>query len=329
MTVFGSRIRRALRGAAVSAVAALGLAACEGETAPPFEVEGEGTISGLLFFDSDRDGIYEPAAGDSALAGIPLVVRERDTDLIIAGSETTTDAEGRFRIEGLPAGTHSLFIDLPESVGFVCGNPLAVSVRINEVTSVRPAGQESCLVTIAEAREMDIDEPVTVRGVVTVGTGNISTSYFWIQDETAGIKIFMPFAAQAGQLVEVSGLIEVFGGELEISRGTVTVLEEGVPLPDPIVITGQQHVSSEFQGSLVTILGLTVTAVPSDQGGSYNVNVQAPDGAQFIIRVDSDAGITPGTFVVGNTYDVTGVVGPFGGAEQLYVRSNADIVPAT
>ena len=40
------------------------------------------------------------------------------------------------------------------------------------------------------------------------------------------------------------------------------------------------------------------------------------DGSAFIIRVDSDAGITPGTFVVGNTYDVVGVVSPFGGAEH-------------
>jgi hypothetical protein len=62
-------------------------------------------------------------------------------------------------------------------------------------------------------------------------------------------------------------------------------------------------------------------------GSSYNVEVTDPEtGAEFIIRVDSDAGITAGTFVVGGSYTVTGVSSPFGGAEQLYVRSNADIV---
>ena len=84
----------------------------------------------------------------------------------------------------------------------------------------------------------------------------------------------------------------------------------------------------QHPGWRVQVLGLEVTAVPpvGDQSASYNVNVRAPDEAQFIIRVDSDADITPGSFVLGNTYDVTGVVSPFGGAEQLYVRSDADIV---
>ena len=322
-----NRITRRGRATAFIAVAALlALTACDdGDPAEPFVVEGAGNLRGTLFYDVDRDGEFDPFAGDFALAGTNVLVYERGTDQTI--TQATTDAQGRFEFDELPVGTHDLFFAVTDDEGIVCQNPLEVSIRISETTNVSAASQESCLVTIAEAREQPADEPVTVRGVVTVATGNISGSYFWIQDETGGIKIFgMPFAAQEGQLVEVQGLIEIFGGEIEISRGSVTLLADNQPLPDPIEITGAELVSHEFQGSLVVVRDLQVVSVGS--GASYNVTVRAPDGSQFIVRVDEDADISR-TFAVGDVLDVTGVVGPFGGSEQLYIRSDADVVAAT
>lgn len=323
-----NRIARRGRGPAFLAVAALvALTACDdGDPAEPFVVEGEGDLRGTLYYDVDRDGVFDPFAGDFALTGVNVVVRERDTDLVM--SQIATDAQGRFAFDALPVGTHDLFFALADDAGVVCQNPLEVSIRINETTNVAASAQESCLISIAEARELPADEPVTVRGVVTVGTGNISGSYFWIQDETGGIKIFgMPFAAEPGQFVEVQGLIEIFQSEIEISRGSVTLLAEDVPLPDPIEITGAELVSHEFQGSLVVVRDLEVVAVQTGLA-SYNVTVRAPDGSQFIVRVDEDASITR-TFTVGEVIDVTGVVGPFGGSEQLFIRSDADVVPAS
>ena len=324
--------RRALRGAAAVALGTLALAACEDETPPPFEVEGTGTVSGLLFYDEGRDGQFEPVEGDSALAGVPLTLRVRGTGEVIPGTETTTDAQGRFTITGVPVGTHDIVFDeeFLEGIAVVCQSPRPVSVRISEVTSLVISSQESCLIPIAQAREEDLGTPVTVRGVVTVGSGDLSSSYFFVQDETAGIKVFTPANAVVGQFVEVSGEMAVFSGELEIVNATITTLGTA-PLPDPIVLTGAQFASHEFQGSLALLEDLEATSVPpiGDQSASYNVEVLAPDGTAFIIRVDSDANITPGTFVVGNVYDVIGVVSPFGGAEQLYVRSDADIAAAS
>ena len=326
------RARRALRGAALVALGTLTLAACDEDIAPPFEIEGEGSISGLLFFDAGRDGDYEPLEGDSALANVPLSLRIRGTDQVIPGTETTTDAAGNFTITNVPVGTHDLVIDSDflEDVAVICQNPRPVSVRISEVTSVAVTGQESCLIPIAEAREQSIGTLVTVRGVVTVGSGDLSASYFFIQDETAGIKVFTPAGTDIGQLVEVTGTIDVFSGEIEVANAQITTLGTA-PVPTPTELTGEEFASHEFQGTLAVLRGLEVTGVP-DIGGqaagvSYNVNVEAPDGTAFIIRVDSDAAITPGTFVLGSIYDVIGVVSPFGGAEQLYVRSNADIDP--
>lgn len=310
---------------ATALAVALVLPACDsGDPAAPFEVDGTGDVNGTLYYDLDRDGTFDPFAGDRALSDIDVALRVRGTDQVLGS--TTTGANGQFSFDGVEVGTHDLFVALPDSLGTVCQNPLPVSVYVNETTNVKVSGQESCLVSIAEAREQPVDAPVTVRGVVTVAPGNISPSYFWIMDETGGAKIFMSASVQQGDFVEVSGLVEVFSGEYEISRGTVTVLGTA-PVPDPVLISGAELVSHEYQGSLVEVDGLTVTSVPTDQSGSYNVTVSAPDGSVFVIRVDSDAGIAAGSFVEGSTYDVTGVVGPFGGAEQLYVRSNADIQP--
>lgn len=313
------------------ALGALLPTACDHTTEPPFQVEGTGDITGSLYYDVDRDGVFDPFAGDEALADIDVALRVRGTEQVLAGATATTDERGRFTISDVPVGTHDLYVALPDAIGAVCQNPLPVSVYRNENTNVRVAGQESCLITVEAARELRDGEPVTVRGTVTVAKGTVSTAYFWISDETAGIKIYAPAAANVapGDVIEASGLIEVRFGEHQVnaSTGSVTVLGSE-PAPDPIVITGADLLSSDYQGSLVRVEDVEVTAVQShDPGASYNVTVTAPDGSSFILRIDSDANITI-DFAVGATYDVTGVVSPFGGAEQLYPRSNADIVPA-
>jgi DNA/RNA endonuclease YhcR with UshA esterase domain len=329
-TAIRRRVGRAPAGALL-ALAALALGGCDPEMVAPFEVQGQGDLAGTLYFDADRDGVYDPFAGDMALSGVDVALRVRGTEQVISGAEDTTDGNGRFVLENVPVGTHDLYVAVPESLASVCQNPLPVSIFIGETTNVRVAGQESCLIDIADARELPGGEPVTVRGTVTVAKGTISSAYFWIHDGTAGIKIYAPAApaVQRGDVIEATGLTEIAFGEFEVnaSTGTVTVLGTG-PVPDPVVITGAELVSHDYQGSLVTVEGLTVTTVADHSAGSsYNVTVSAPDGSSFVLRIDSDAGITT-EFGVGSVYDVTGVVSPFGGAEQLYPRSDADIVPA-
>lgn len=325
MRSHADRVRRALRGAAFAALSVLAVAACDDDIADPLEVEGQGDISGLLYFDSNRNGLFEPAAGDSALSGVDVWLQVRGTSDVIPGSETQTDAQGLFTIENAPIGTHDIVFRSEELGGAViCNAPRAVSVRISEVTPITVSGQESCLIDIAVAREQEVGTPVTVRGVVTVGSGDLSGSYFFVQDETAGVKVFTPASTNVGDFVEVRGTMDLFSGEVEIANASITTLGTA-EVPEPIVLTGEQHLSGEFQGSLVTLMGLEVTAVALNVSGGDNVTVSAPDGSVIIIRADHD-GVEPGSFTVGSVYDVTGVVSPFGGAEQLYPRSNADIV---
>src|SRR5688500_18374201 len=208
-----NRTLRRGRSPAFLAVAALvALSACDdGDPAEPFVIEGAGDLRGTLYYDVNRDGEFDPFAGDFALTGVNVFVRERDTDLVM--TQVATDAQGRFSFDALPVGTHDVFFALEDDAGVVCQNPLEVSIRINETTNVSASAQESCLIAISEARELPDGEVVTVRGVVTVGTGDISGSYFFLQslDEAAGIKVFGG-QASVGQYIEVTGTMLTFSG---------------------------------------------------------------------------------------------------------------------
>lgn len=334
------RVRRALRGAAVVALSTLGLAACDDETPPPFEVEGAGSISGLLFYDADRDGFYEPVEGDSALAGVPLSLRVRGTSEVIPGTETTTDAQGRFTITGVAVGTHDLVIDAGflEGVAVICQNPRPVSVRISEVTSISVTGQVSCLIPIEEAEAQPLGTFITVRGIVTVSPDQLRSgpTVSYIQDETGGIAVsnLASGSMLVGDLVQISGTLGAFGNELQINGPTIDERTEGVGELEPELITvadlAAQGPDAEhpLQGTLIRVEGV-VLSNSFGSGGLHGQNApirQGDDAAQ--LRIEANV-IPPATlntvFTVGNCYNLTGVAGQFAGAPQIKPRTTADI----
>src|SRR4051812_39603676 len=130
-----------------------GAAACSSDTAPQFDLNKTGSLSGLLFFDANNDGRFDPSAGDTALKNIKLSVVERGTTSTIAGTAVTTDANGRFTLASVPIGSHSLAIDtagVGTTVVF-CQNPIPFDVYVSESQFVTVNGKTGCLITIVEA----------------------------------------------------------------------------------------------------------------------------------------------------------------------------------
>ena len=141
-------------GAMTLVAGALFAAGCDSDAAPAFEVEGTGSLEGLVFFDRDRNGIFDPSAGDSLLPNVRVRVQKRGSTEVLAGGEATAGANGRFLIASLPPGTHDLVVDTSSARGVkFCQNPIPVDVYLNERQFSALSGRIACIVSIADAQK--------------------------------------------------------------------------------------------------------------------------------------------------------------------------------
>lgn len=314
------------------------LAGCSDDAAQPFEVEGEGSLEGRLFFDANRNGAFDPLAGDEALAGVSVAVRERGTTQTFASG--VTDAEGRFRFAGLPPGTHDIFIDpatVPEGA-VICTNPLNATVYVGESQFATVGARGGCVVAIKTAEAMAPGTPVTVTGLVTSFPGQIRGGYTYLEDETGGVRLFGSApegqGIEIGDRIEISGTLGIFNNDLQISNVTVNEIQKaaGTPIPTRVstgdVAAAGADAKNELQGKLVTIAGAEVIADFGESGlHAQNARIDSGNGA---IELRIESGVASRTelgaiFDRGKCYDIMGVVGNFRGTAQVFPRSLSDI----
>lgn len=322
-------------------LAAALLAGCEPDLAAPFTVDAPGNVEALAFFDADENGAFDPAAGDRALSGIRVQFRVRGTTQVLAGGSVTSDAQGRIRATGLPAGTHDLWVDpasLPAGV-VLCANPLGVTVDPGVTRFVQLQTRGGCLVAIAAAKTAPVGSVVVVRGIVTSFPGQIRGSYTYIQDGTAGIRIFDASlegrGIQIGDRIEISGTISLFNDDFQISGVTLRDHDPNFGAIAPQATTtgaiaaAGPTPAAPLQGRLVRVSRAQMTGA----FGSGGVNIRNGffDDGSGATQVRIEAGVlgteaqVVAAFTLGKCYDITGVVGNFRGAGQLFPRSMADV----
>ncbi|HSJ08586.1 MAG TPA: hypothetical protein VK928_01705 [Longimicrobiales bacterium] len=329
-------LKHAVRAAALLLVVA-GATACADDPAPLFEIPGTGAIEGQLFLDANRDGRYDPSDGDRLLSNVGVRLLERGTSQTIAGSQTSTDAAGRFRLATVPVGSHDLAIDttgVGAGVAF-CQNPVPVTVFLNESLFQQVAARGGCVISIAEAELLPVGAPVTVQGTITSALGMINATIAFIQDATGGIALFRFIGApplQVGDVVELSGTIDVFNQELEIVDVRVASVTPG-EAPVPKTLTTKQvadagpNAQAPDQGRLVRVVAAELMTV-FGAGGGRNATIDDGSGSTAV-RIEtglssSTSDINP-RFTVGNCYTMTGILRNFNGTAQLTPRTYADI----
>ena len=326
-------------------VVALGLlVGCAGDVAPPTSIEGTGSVEGLVFHDANTDGLFDPAAGDEALSDVQVVLRVRGSDQTLAGEATAvTGPDGRFRISGVRAGTHDLFINpetAPEELTF-CQNPSPVSVYLDETQFEAVEAQLSCLVTIAEAEALDpaAGEFVTVSGIVTSFPGQIASGYTYIEDETGGIRVFdgglEGEGIEIGDRIEISGTFAAFNDDLQLTGVTLNQQEEDAAPVVPMEVTTAEIAAAgptpadPLQGRLVHVSGAAITGAFGTLAAPENAQINDGSGPTEIRIEDgvvADAESLDELYPEGTCYDITGVVGNFRGTAQIFPRSTEDIV---
>lgn len=181
--------------------------------------------------------------------------------------------------------------------------------------------------TVADARAAELGSPVELTGVVTVPNGPSGTAIddqnAYMQDGTAGILIRFAVAdsmVAVGDSVTVIGSTSSFFDELQVNVDSLIRLGAGT-VPTPRSVTAADMEAGLYQGELAVLDSVEVTAV---SGGT--ITVQDGTGTTTVY-VDGDTEIdAAATFIVGNSYQVTGVLSRYFATFELKPRDNADIV---
>ncbi|TVQ10906.1 MAG: DUF4397 domain-containing protein, partial [Balneolaceae bacterium] len=188
-------------------------------------------------------------------------------------------------------------------------------------------------ITIAVARELAVGTPVFVEGIITTPDFGFNSAEFYVQDETAGIKVRWvgfgggntdtPFAE--GQQVRLAGEIGERFAELLIGPSGYEIVSTGNNLPEPVAITRDDWtVTTPLQGSRVTISGLSLvnpSAWPTEKitsGSGLTVQAEDTEGNLYDIRIDRDESFFDGSPLPPSVFNLSGVLGRFNENAQLF-----------
>lgn len=179
------------------------------------------------------------------------------------------------------------------------------------------------LKSIAEARTGV--GAVKVRGEVTA----VFEQNAWIQDESGGARLYGTVSnLSVGEEVEVSGTASLFNGDWEIKNFTAVKLSgNSIPAPQPRVLAVSQ-VGEDNEGLLIRIKDAWIK-------GDYTVSnggIVITDGQKDVIVYDLDRKMK--SFLQGlpkgenNKFDFIGPSSVYNESRQVYIRSQADVIPA-
>ena len=301
-----------------------------------------GVITGRVFRDENANGTFE-AGVDVPGPGIWVFLR---ADTGAAGAKldsVRTDSLGAYRFGRVAPGSYFLEFEQLGAINYgAAGRTRPVSVGGAATASLDVLYTGSIFVTVRQARATPRDETVGIIADVTVPPGRFiiggtsgTMSEMWVQDTSGGIAVaFVPTADSAtfrlGTRVEVVGTIDLFNQQEQIGRSaappTVRARTGGSAVAARPNTIPEAHALTD-EGELVVLSGVRVKTVPGGTGGAFNVTVVAPNNTDtLVVRVSgAETGLTRGSFIVGERYNITGVLTQFQATAQLKPRFPVDV----
>lgn len=290
-----------------------------------------GTISGRVFRLADDVGAENVRV---------VLTRAGTTDTVAA---TTTSATGAYQFGRLTGGQYRLEFERAGAIDYgTAGNTRDVIVTAGQTTTMNVNYTGSIFITVAEARAAAVGTRVAVIADVTVPAGRFTSSTdtrseIWVQDATGGIAVFFVATVDSalyrvGQRLEVVGERGVFSAQEQIVGSTATPLvvrqRTGGTVRAAKTVTAAVAKSLADEGQLVRVAGLTVVTIgAANTSGAFNVTVASATNDTLVVRIHGDdTGITPASFTVGTSYDVTGVLTQNNTTVQIKPRFASDIV---
>ena len=117
-----------------------------------FGYTGTGTIGDTIWLDQDLDGVQD--AGEAGLSGVDVTVTWHGPDGVLGGTDdivydTTTDANGNYLVEDLPAGAYTVTVDTDDIP--------ADYVNVSDPDTANPGDSTSTLLLGPGASDLDQD----------------------------------------------------------------------------------------------------------------------------------------------------------------------------
>lgn len=175
--------------------------------------------------------------------------------------------------------------------------------------------------SLAKARTMK-DQLVQVDAMVTTATGFWGGNAFYVQDDTAGMYVFISKAdVSPGDKVRLTGGVSEYGGELQLQPSTVEVLSSNNPLPAVQTVT-PAGIAEDTQGERIELKNVTISGLKSvNDYGTFEFTATAKNGEAVTIRNDNRNGLSFEQFTKqykeGDLIHVSGIASKFNEAYQV------------
>jgi len=275
--------------------------------------------------------------------GQPLLQQTKDSVWVGGFAISTTDSI-QIRISGLTAPDTTVKVTFRFETGAGSDSTALVTPLPSFVLYGNPRAIAVVKVNDAQGVPLNLQNPVTVRGIVTVAKEFGGPAY--IQDASGGLAVFdLPFenAVKIGDEVTITGTVTQFNGLTELAGVTLHRIHSSGNDLVPLVVTCSQVAhdglggNELYEGMLVQLNGVRVRDA---NGVVFSTWATDPSGTNYWIydtdsvqvRIDGSITNIPGTSAPASNFDLVGIVGqfvsaaPFAGGYQIMPRFSADIL---
>ncbi len=181
--------------------------------------------------------------------------------------------------------------------------------------------------TIQEFRNLQNFQSATVEGVVTVIPNTFGSNIFFIQDKTGGVNVyaskidFSKLGIKYGDLIQVTGYKKVHKMNTELvveNIKNIKILKENQKIVVKNIST--KDINKEAYEGLLVHVKAKVASIDAPK-------VFLDDGSgEGMMYIREGSGLSASMFKVGDTIEVTGVLGQYNFAHELWPRSKNDII---
>ncbi len=232
--------------------------------------------------------------------------------------------QGTFALEDAFGGM-LVSVDMLADNSLYLDNPALNTLKLKVTPAV--AGPPPGPITIYEIQGQAEESPYAGQEVTTVGVVTaIASNGVYIQDGSGawnGIWVFAgeePENVELGDLGQFTGIVEEYYGLTELVYVSAELLESGVPLPEPVVLSTAEVNDEAYEGVLVTTSGV---CDESDLGyGEWSINDDSGSA-----RIDDQ--MFGYEAAAGDEYVVTGPLYFSYGAYKIQPRDEGDVIDIT